>query len=459
MTDSTDAAWAAARAAEPGSMTRDEIAAVLNHVRKARACLDAIEVQASRRIRELAASGRAEPAESMIGNAGGHSGRGAEAVTARDELCEEMPAVEDALAEGDITAGYVDAIAAAARMLPEQLRAEYAAMSDALLARAGRLSLDSFRRECRQLAKELIARSRAGDEVDELAEQRAASKLTRWVDDTTGMHHTHLELDPIRDGRLHSLANAELARLRAANGSKDVPWSQLLIDAFVNAAAGISTTTDHASSEDATTDDATADSGATKVAEDGAEAAVPGDPSGSQCDGRCRQRTTVDRVPEILGLVTLEFLAGHVDSGVCETENGVPIPIATMRRLCCDAEIIPVVMNGDGEALDVGRAKRTATAPQRRALRAMHRGCAHPDCNMGFDACRIHHIRWWWRDLGPTDIDNLLPLCERHHHLVHEGGWELTMTPDRVATWRRPDGTLYHHGSTIDRIGAPSKVA
>jgi hypothetical protein len=125
-----------------------------------------------------------------------------------------------------------------------------------------------------------------------------------------------------------------------------------------------------------------------------------------------------------------------------------------MRRLCCDAEIIPTVLGGSGEVLDHGRSRRTANRAQRRALRAMHRGCAHPDCQVGFSACRIHHIRWWWRDGGRSDIDNMIPLCERHHHLVHEGGWTLTMTPDRVATWRRPDGTLHHRGTTIDRTTA-----
>ena len=73
----------------------------------------------------------------------------------------------------------------------------------------------------------------------------------------------------------------------------------------------------------------------------------------------------------------------------------------------------------------------------------MHRTCAHPDCTVGFSACRIHHVRWWWEHWGPTDIDNLIPLCERHHHEVHEGGWGLSMTPDRVATWTRPDGTVF----------------
>ena len=49
---------------------------------------------------------------------------------------------------------------------------------------------------------------------------------------------------------------------------------------------------------------------------------------------------------------------------------------------------------------------------------------------------------------------NLIPLCERHHHLVHEGGWTLTMTPDRVTTWTRPDGVIAHHGRTTDRTPA-----
>ena len=81
----------------------------------------------------------------------------------------------------------------------------------------------------------------------------------------------------------------------------------------------------------------------------------------------------------------------------------------------------------------------------------MHRTCGNPSCRVPFDSCRIHHIRWWTRDLGPTDLENLLPLCEKDHHLVHEGGWTLTMTPDRVATWIRPDGTVWITASTVDR--------
>jgi hypothetical protein len=139
----------------------------------------------------------------------------------------------------------------------------------------------------------------------------------------------------------------------------------------------------------------------------------------------------------------------------------MPLPVSTVRRLCCEAEILPVVLDGAGQALDVGMARRTATRAQRRALRAMHRTCAHPDCTVPFDACRIHHVIPW-RLGGPTDIDGLLPVCEPHHHLVHEGGWGLTMTPDRVATWARPDGVHHHTGNTIDRsdgVGSTPEVA
>jgi hypothetical protein len=158
------------------------------------------------------------------------------------------------------------------------------------------------------------------------------------------------------------------------------------------------------------------------------------------------------RLTEVSVLVDLATLVdGLHANGICETEDGVALPVSTMRRLCCDAKVIPIVLGDDGVPLDLGRTARTVNRSQRRALRAMHRTCANPDCDVPFSHTKIHHVHWWVRDEGPTDIDNLLPLCERCHHLVHEGGWNLTMTPNRVATWTRPDGTIHHQGSCIDR--------
>lgn len=416
--DGPDAAWAAARVADPAVMCRDEVAVLLADLKRARACLDAIEVRAARRARELEAEGRAEPAESMLTNSGGHDSREAGTITDRDDVCDEIPAAETALGKGALTAAHVDALAVARKRLPVELRDEFSALAENLIARADAVSIEVFRRECRRLAGHLIARNRPTDPADELAAQRAASKLTRWVDRQTGMHHTNLVLDPVRDARLYATFQAELARLRQHHGN-DIDWQQLQLEAFVNAIAGITTT--HTGNDD----------------NDG--------------DGDESDRRQVDRVPEITAIVSYDWLIGLTDTGVCETDDGHPLPIATMRRLCCDSEIIPTVLGGNGEVLDHGRSRRTATRPQRRALRAMHRTCAHPDCSIGFSACRIHHVRWWWSHRGRTDLDNLVPLCERHHHQVHEGRWTLTMTPDRVATWTRPDGTIHHRGTTIDR--------
>lgn len=414
--DRADAAWAAAVGADADALERDGLDEVLVAVRLARARLDAVEMRVSRRLRYLAEQGRSEHAERAIADTTGRSHRDARDVTARDELCDEHPALEDALDAGDLTAAHLDAMHAATRNLPEAVRAEYLSHTDELLARAEHVSLEAFQRECRALAKHCLAQSRRGDEVDELAEQRAASKIRRWVDSATGMHHTLLELDPVRDAKLNAAISRELARLRATDRTSEQPWQQVMVDAALNA--------------------------------------ITGDVGGEAAPGRA-----VDRVPEITLVADMCRLVDLAEqAGVCETDNGTPIPAATVRRLCCDAEIIPVVMDGPSTVLDEGRSKRTATREQRRALRSMHRTCAHPGCGVGFDACRIHHVAHWLEHHGPTDLHNLLPLCERHHHLVHEGNWTLSLDRSRVATWTRPDGIVHHGGSTVDRRPAPSTV-
>ena len=123
-------------------------------------------------------------------------------------------------------------------------------------------------------------------------------------------------------------------------------------------------------------------------------------------------------------------------------DAGIELPVETLRRLACCANIIPAVLGSDGVILDQGREARLANRRQRRALRAMYPTCAIAGCHTRFDHCKIHHIRWWDRDHGPTDLANLIPLCSRHHHAVHEGGWLLTMHPTTPElTVRFPDGT------------------
>jgi hypothetical protein len=70
---------------------------------------------------------------------------------------------------------------------------------------------------------------------------------------------------------------------------------------------------------------------------------------------------------------------------------------ATVRRLCCEAEILPAVLDGEGEVVDLGRSQRLANRAQRRALRSMYRTCGFPGCDVSFDRCEIHHVYWWER--------------------------------------------------------------
>jgi hypothetical protein len=85
----------------------------------------------------------------------------------------------------------------------------------------------------------------------------------------------------------------------------------------------------------------------------------------------------------------------------------------------------------------------------------MYGNCGWPGCHVAFQHCRIHHLDDWTNG-GDTNLDNLIGLCSTHHHLVHEGGWTLTMRPDRTITLTRPDGTLHYHGPSINRHPPPT---
>jgi hypothetical protein len=78
-------------------------------------------------------------------------------------------------------------------------------------------------------------------------------------------------------------------------------------------------------------------------------------------------------------------------------------------------------------------------------LRGLYPTCAIPGCQARFDRCKLHHVVWWEQG-GATDLANLLPLCVRHHHSVHDTGWQLTLTADRQLTIAYPDGTTQTTG-------------
>ena len=147
-------------------------------------------------------------------------------------------------------------------------------------------------------------------------------------------------------------------------------------------------------------------------------------------NGASESASDVPARAEIVIHVDLETLQNGLHAGgTCRTALGADLPVETVRRLACEAEILPVVLDGRSVPIDVGRSKRLATVHQRRALEAIHPTCAIPDCEVIFDHCNVHHIDYW-ENGGSTDLSNMIPLCSRHHHAAHEGGWKLQLDPD-----------------------------
>lgn len=123
-----------------------------------------------------------------------------------------------------------------------------------------------------------------------------------------------------------------------------------------------------------------------------------------------------------------------------ESTWGQQLSPQIVRALCCDAGVSRVVMAGESQVLDVGRLTRDWTAPQRRAITVRDRCCRGPGCGRPIAWTHIHHLKWW-RDGGPTDIDNGLSLCPSCHDLIHHLGWVAELDPVTAAvTWTSPTG-------------------
>jgi hypothetical protein len=120
---------------------------------------------------------------------------------------------------------------------------------------------------------------------------------------------------------------------------------------------------------------------------------------------------------------------------------GSPLPAASLPTFLCDPVLYAALLDSLGLPVDMGRAVRSPSPAQRRALVLRDGGCAFPGCDCPAAWADAHHILEWDADDGPSDLDNLLLLCRRHHRVAHRKGWQVTLDVDGWSVWRTPAGS------------------
>ena len=374
---------------DPGGL--DEVVAGARQMERA---VDGLLVRAANRAGELAAGGSGPGPEGVLSGGGDVSAAAVRAETARAGAASALPAFGAALAAGTVGAGHLDALARALGSATEAERAALVEREAGLLAAARRLSVDSFSRHLNRAVQQI--RDRLG-----ISREPVESELRLW-EGRNGVGRMVASFGPEEFERVRTSVEAEMAALcRRTDDGADGVVAPLALDGRLAAQALVSRLTS----------------------------------GGTGPVGRPSITLVVDAAT---------LLHGPHAGTVCETGGGLPLPVEAARRCACDAVIRKVVVDERGVPIDVGRRFRTATDAQWAALRTMHTGCAWFGCDAPLSWCQAHHVIHWTPPAnGPTDLANLVPLCGRHHHLAHEGGWHLVLDPDRALHLHQPDGVRW----------------
>jgi hypothetical protein len=137
-------------------------------------------------------------------------------------------------------------------------------------------------------------------------------------------------------------------------------------------------------------------------------------------------------------LVTIDLDTLRSDRAGTGLMGEEPISAAQTRRLACTAQLIPVVLGGESEVLDLGRSARLFSPAQRKALAVRDQHCRAEHCTIPAAWCEAHH-RTPWAHGGSTDLEDAVLLCSWHHHRAHDR---------RYHTERLPDGDYRYHRRT-----------
>jgi hypothetical protein len=338
--------------------------------------------------------------EKHMARAGRSSRKKAKRALRRKETTKETPKLGKSLEEGKVSGEHLDAAGAALRDVDDDKRRELAKRIDALAGDAEEMSAEEFARKVRDEQRRL---EDDGGE-DRLARQQRAIRFNHRVDPASGMVEYWGKLDPLRGMKFLNQLKERVGRLFAEKTPDDCPSDPVEKNAYLTALALLDLCEGH-----------------------------------GQRGGR----------PEVIVVVDTREAESdggpHVDWGI-----PVELPVRVLIEMLVEADVRTVVVRNGAilhapGRLNLGRTTRLANAAQRRALRAIYPRCAIPDCSTRFDHCKIHHLQWW-RHGGRTDLENLIPVCVRHHTAIHDEGWIIELGPHRVLTLTLPNGEVMTTG-------------
>ena len=422
------------------AMSLDGLHGAAAGVKRVRAALDALEA----RLLTVAADRTFDPAAGleMLRAGGGCSQREARRKLRRAEALDEMPKVADALAGGDITAEHADALVQAARSTSSE-----AVDGDAgLLEKAKALPADLAAREVTDWTSR---RQTIEDREAKFRRQRAMRSHRTW-NDSEGMVNFRTRLDPVTGAQARAVIDDIANRLHRADGGRDAKpgqtptWDQRNADALA-AALGINPipgTDQHSSAEPPDGGPGRGAGGPGRGVARGPASAPPPAPTAPVTGpaGRNNPQPPVTGPAggnrpgpslrnQILVIAHTNAITGADPDARCEIPGTGPIPRSELERLACEAELFGALFSRNGLPLWHGRRTRTVTPQQWRTLIARDRGCVL--CAAGPSHCHAHHIVAWTAPAeGPTDIDNLVLVCNRHHHHIHQHHLTLTRNPN-----------------------------
>lgn len=149
-------------------------------------------------------------------------------------------------------------------------------------------------------------------------------------------------------------------------------------------------------------------------------------------DGRGHEGSGNDRPAADISIVLREdTMTGEPGALPARMSDGTRLPLDAVRRLGCSGRISAVIFDAAGRPVGASGTHRNATPRERRALQAQWGGCSIDGCSQPYSRTRPHHVVPWWLS-KITRLRDLAPVCEHHHHDIHEGQRALRLRDGRL---------------------------